>query len=261
MTSRNNHSEKVRTPVESQNERESSPRHSHSEKSAAERSSSPRSDRLEGLASLFAMDETESSVFKRVVTVETRDMPMQIYLACEGAFTGLLSEQYPNILLPPEKLSTVYISISSEEKASFKSKLEVSPVQDVAHLRLQVSFGLAVHSKSSGKVLWHVRKSVASLLELMQALPLQSQQRIDSFTPEASDTIKWDVLGEEADTYLSRLLSTRLANDMALTVCEFLSSNLRIMKPTRMRGRKFSRYNMQDYQKSKKKILNDTTTW
>ncbi|KIN03977.1 hypothetical protein OIDMADRAFT_40093 [Oidiodendron maius Zn] len=135
----------------------------------------------------------------------------------------LVTEEYPDLLLPPNALPSVDVKVASSRlkpsRASilFPKNFEEDPV-----------FTLAVFSRATGRELWRVEKDSASLTHLDQALKQSSP--ITARAPDKSlfnghAPAKVDARRVALDTYLDEILNTQLDTTAALEICRYLSTN------------------------------------
>lgn len=140
-----------------------------------------------------------------------------------GICKDFVTEEYPDLLLPPNALPSVDVKVASSRlkpsRASilFPKNFEEDPV-----------FTLAVFSRASGRELWRVEKDSASLTHLDQALKQSST--ITARPPEKSlmsghAPAKVDARRVALDTYLDEILNTQMDTAAALEICHYLSTN------------------------------------
>ncbi|KAF7958713.1 hypothetical protein EAE96_002247 [Botrytis aclada] len=138
-------------------------------------------------------------------------------------YKGLVTEEYPDLLLPPNALPSIDVRVASSRlkpsRASlmFPANLETDPV-----------FTLAVFARSDGKELWRVEKDSASLVHLDQILkqcPTFTARTPDKYLFSGHSPAKIDARRAALDHYLDELLNTELDTKSALEICRYLSSN------------------------------------
>ncbi|ESZ99274.1 hypothetical protein SBOR_0315 [Sclerotinia borealis F-4128] len=138
-------------------------------------------------------------------------------------YKGLVTEEYPDLLLPPNALPSIDVRVASSRlrpsRASllFPANLETDPV-----------FTLAVFARSDGKELWRVEKDSASLVNLDQILkqcPAFTARTPDKYLFSGHSPAKIDARRTALDNYLDELLNTELDTETALEICRYLSSN------------------------------------
>ncbi|CAD6504080.1 BgTH12-05817 [Blumeria graminis f. sp. triticale] len=140
----------------------------------------------------------------------------------DGIYRGLVTEEFPELLLPPKALNLVDVKVASSRlkpsRASIMSSksFEEDPV-----------FTLALFARSNGKELWRIEKDLQSLLVLDQALKQSSTVR----APEKSlfnghAPAKVDARRIALNAYFEKLLECQHAATSALEICKYLSSNV-----------------------------------
>ena len=138
-------------------------------------------------------------------------------------FKGLITEEYPDLLLPPNALLSVRINVaSSRMKPSRASLLSLTQLEE------DPVFTLAVISRADNGELWRVEKDTTSLAKLDQRL----KQCIE-FTAKTPDRslfsghapAKLDARRIALDQYMEELLDTPLDTASAVELCRYLSTN------------------------------------
>ena len=140
-----------------------------------------------------------------------------------GIYKGLVTEEYPDLLLPPNALPSIDVRVASSRlkpsRASlmFPKNFEEDPV-----------FTLAVFARSDGRELWRVEKDSASLSQLDQMLKQSSL--FTARTPDRSlfsghAPAKVDARRVALDRYLDEVLNTQMDTASALEICKYLSTN------------------------------------
>ncbi|TVY28926.1 putative Rho-type GTPase-activating protein [Lachnellula hyalina] len=138
-------------------------------------------------------------------------------------FRGLVTEEFPDLLLPPNALPSIDVKVASSRLKPSRSSLmfpknfEEDPV-----------FTLAVFSRSNGQELWRVEKDSASLGRLDQSLKQSSAFTVQ--TPEKSlfsghSPAKVDARRAALDKYCDDILNTPMDTESALQICKYLSTN------------------------------------
>ena len=142
---------------------------------------------------------------------------------CNSIYRGLVTEEYPDLLLPPNALPSIDVKVASSRlkpsRASimFPKNFEEDPV-----------FTLAVFSRSDRRELWRVEKDSASLAHLDQILKQSSL--FTAKTPEKSlfnghAPAKVDARRVALEKYLDDILNTPMDTASALEICRYLSTN------------------------------------
>jgi RalA-binding protein 1 len=138
-------------------------------------------------------------------------------------FKGLMTEENPDLLLPPNALTSIDIRVaSSRMKPSRASLLSLTQLEE------DPVFTLAILSRADGGELWRVEKDSSSLAKLDQRL-----KQCAAFTAKTPDRslftghapAKLDARRMALDQYLDEVLSTPLDNAAALELCKYLSCN------------------------------------
>lgn len=138
-------------------------------------------------------------------------------------FRGLVTEEYPDLLLPPNALPSISVKVaSSRMKPSRASLLALTQLDE------DPVFTLAVLSRSEGEELWRVEKDTGSLAKLDQRM-----KQCPSFTAKTPDRslfsghapAKLDARRTVLEAYLDELLDTPLDLATAVELCKYLSTN------------------------------------
>ncbi|KXJ91611.1 hypothetical protein Micbo1qcDRAFT_175797 [Microdochium bolleyi] len=138
-------------------------------------------------------------------------------------FNGFKTEEYPDLLLPPNALPSIEVRVASSRmkppRASMISltQLEEDPV-----------FTLAIFSRAEGGELWRVEKDTSSLARLDSRM-----KQCAAFTAKTPDRslftghapAKLDARRQVLEAYLEELLDTPLDSATALELCKYLSTN------------------------------------
>ncbi|EFX00755.1 rhogap with PH domain protein [Grosmannia clavigera kw1407] len=138
-------------------------------------------------------------------------------------FKGFVTEEYPDLLLPPNALPSVDIKVaSSRMKPSRASLLSLTQLEE------DPVFTLAVFSRADGGELWRVEKDSLSLIKLDQRM-----KQCASFTARTPDRslfsghapAKLDARRQALDSYLDELVNTPLDTNTAIELCRYLSTS------------------------------------
>lgn len=138
-------------------------------------------------------------------------------------FKGLMVDEFPDLLLPPNSLPSVDIRVaSSRMKPSRASLLSLTQLEE------DPVFTLAIVSRIDNGELWRVEKDSASLMKLdqrMKQCPAFTARIPDRSLFSGHSPAKLDARRLALDEYLAELQETNL--DIATTVelCKYLSSN------------------------------------
>lgn len=142
----------------------------------------------------------------------------------KGVYKGLVSETYPDLLIPPNALPSILIKVvSSRLKPSRNSYLankgsEEDPV-----------FILGVSARSGSQELWQVEKSLFSLPQLDQQL-----KQFSTFSAKLPERAlfsghapaKVDARKVALERYFEAILDTPMDDNAALTLCHYLSTQI-----------------------------------
>lgn len=138
-------------------------------------------------------------------------------------FRGLMMDEFPNLLLPPNALESVDIRVaSSRMKPSRASLLSLTQLEE------DPVFTLAIISRIDEGELWRVEKDSASLMKLDQRM-----KQCPSFTAKTPDRslfsghspAKLDARRHALSEYLADLLTCPLDMDTTIELCKYLSTN------------------------------------
>ena len=138
-----------------------------------------------------------------------------------GIFRGFISEAYPGLLLPPNALPSIKVTvISSRLKPSRQSLVFKGDDEPV--------FTLGVSARFDAQELWIIEKPILSLHNLDQQLRQTSV--LDVRLPERSlfsghAPAKVDARRVALEKYFELLLDTQLDERAAVTLCQYLSTN------------------------------------
>lgn len=138
-------------------------------------------------------------------------------------FSGFRTEEYPDLLLPPNALPSIEVKVASSRmkppRASMISltQLEEDPV-----------FTLAIYSRAEGGELWRVEKDTTSFGRL--DVRMKQCAAFTARTPDRSlftghAPAKLDARRMMLESYLGELLETPLDSTTALELCKYLSTN------------------------------------
>ncbi|KAK3941068.1 hypothetical protein QBC46DRAFT_432490, partial [Diplogelasinospora grovesii] len=138
-------------------------------------------------------------------------------------FKGLVTEEYPDLLLPPNALPSIDIKVASSRMKPSRASL-----MSLTQLEEDPVFTLAVFSRADGGELWRVEKDSVSLAKLDQRL-----KQCPAFTARTPDRslfsghapAKLDARRTALNQYLDELLNTPLDTNTALELCKYLSTN------------------------------------
>jgi RalA-binding protein 1 len=138
-------------------------------------------------------------------------------------FRGLVTDDYPDLLLPPNALPSIEVRVASSRMKPSRASL-----MSLTQLEEDPVFTLAVFSRSDKGELWRVEKDSVSLAKLDQRL--KQCAAFTARTPERSlfsghAPAKLDARRLALDHYLDELLNTPLDTATAIEFCRYLSTN------------------------------------
>ncbi|KAF2178520.1 hypothetical protein K469DRAFT_328497 [Zopfia rhizophila CBS 207.26] len=142
----------------------------------------------------------------------------------EHIYRGLVSDQYPGLLLPPNALPSIDVKVfSSRLRPSRLSFLAPKPQEE------DPVFILAIYARSNAKQLWRVEKTVVTLPTLHEQLKslcdfhgkLPDRALFSGHAPA-----KMDARRAALNHYFDTMLETPMGEKAALIVCEFFSSDV-----------------------------------
>ncbi|KAJ5585330.1 uncharacterized protein N7459_005130 [Penicillium hispanicum] len=151
------------------------------------------------------------------------DSPKSPRFAETIIYQGLVSEEYPGLLLPPNALPVIQVRVSSSRlRPSRNSYMATKPLDE------EPVFTLSIISRSEMSELWRVEKVIASLPQL----DLQIRQ-LSSFTGKLPDRsifsghspAKVDARRAALNAYFDSLLDTPMDEKAALVICQFLTND------------------------------------
>ncbi|KAF2876512.1 hypothetical protein BDV95DRAFT_228072 [Massariosphaeria phaeospora] len=144
--------------------------------------------------------------------------------APEHVYRGLVSDQYPGLLLPPNALPSIDVKVSSSRlRPSRMSFLAPKPQEE------DPVFILAVYARSDGKQLWRMEKTIVALPALDAQLKslCEFQGKLPDralFSGHAPARI--DARRVALNQYFAMILDTPMSERAAQLVCEFFSTDV-----------------------------------
>ena len=138
-------------------------------------------------------------------------------------YKGYVTEQYPDLLLPPNALPSIFVkTASSRMRPSRQSYIaprgsEENPV-----------FTLAVHARSDHKQLWRVEKTFQALAQLDEQIRAvwNIRERVpDKALFAGHAPAKIDARRAALDSYFNRMLESVTEEKAAMVVCRYLSTD------------------------------------
>jgi len=142
----------------------------------------------------------------------------------EFVYRGLVSEQYPGLLLPPNALPSIEVKVSSSRlRPSRMSFLAPRPQEE------DPVFHLAVYARSDGKQLWRMEKTIVALPALdaqLKSLSDFSGKLPDRALFSGHAPARVDARRTALNHYFDTILETNMSEKAALVVCEFFSTDV-----------------------------------
>ncbi|KAK5122424.1 hypothetical protein LTR85_004008 [Meristemomyces frigidus] len=138
-------------------------------------------------------------------------------------YRGLVTEQYPDLLLPPNALPSIYVKTSS-------SRMKPSRQSYIApkHSDESPVLTLAVHERSDSKQLWRLEKTLAALTLLdaqIRSVCAFRDRLPDKMLFVGHAPARIDARRAAVDMYFDRMLDSVQDERAARVVCKFLSSD------------------------------------
>lgn len=151
------------------------------------------------------------------------DSPRSLQFPESTIYQGLVSDEYPGLLLPPNALPVIQVRVSSSRLRPSRMSYMVSKPLDEEPV-----FTLSVISRSEMSELWRVEKVIASLPQLDQQI-----RQLASFSGKLPDRsifsghspAKVDARRAALNTYFESLLDTPMDEKAALVICQFLTND------------------------------------
>lgn len=138
-------------------------------------------------------------------------------------FKGFITEEYPDLLLPPNALPSIEVKVaSSRMKPSRASLISLTQLEE------DPVFTLAVFSRSEGGELWRVEKDIMSLAKLDQRLkqcPTCTAKTPDRSLFGGHAPAKLDARRIALNQYFDELLTTPFDTATGPELCKYLSTN------------------------------------
>ena len=138
-------------------------------------------------------------------------------------YQGLVSEEYPGLLLPPNALPVIQVRVSSSRLRPSRNSYMVSKPLDEEPV-----FTLSVISRSDMVELWRVEKIIASLPQLdhqVRQLASFSGRLPDRSIFSGHSPAKVDARRAALNAYFDSLLDTPMDEKAAVVICQFLTND------------------------------------
>ncbi|EEA20826.1 Rho GTPase activating protein [Talaromyces marneffei ATCC 18224] len=150
------------------------------------------------------------------------DSPHSPYGFNKTIYQGLVSENYPGLLLPPNALPSIEVKVASSRlRPSRHSYIGGRPEEEPV-------FILSVFSRFDGAELWRIEKAILALPQLdhqvRQSCDFQGRLP-DRAVFSGHSPAKIDARREALNLYFETLLDTPMTEPTALVICRFLSSD------------------------------------
>lgn len=167
-------------------------------------------------------DNSEMTIPTINATVDP-DSPSSPRNIQRGISRRLVSEGYPDLLLPPNALPSIEIKVSSSRlRPSRNSYMAPKPSEE------EPVFTLSVFSRSDGSELWRVEKVILALPQLDQQVKQVSNFAVklpDRTIFSGHSPAKVDARRVALNQYFGTMLDTPMDETAALVVCRFLTSD------------------------------------
>ncbi|KAL4801220.1 hypothetical protein BDV18DRAFT_87574 [Aspergillus unguis] len=140
-----------------------------------------------------------------------------------GIYQGLKSDDYPNLLLPPNALPVIQVKVSSSRlRPSRNSYMASRPMDE------EPVFTLSIFSRSENQELWRVEKVIGALPQLDQQI--RQLCHLQARLPDRSifsghSPAKVDARRAALNSYFESLLDCPMDERAALVICQFLTSD------------------------------------
>ncbi|KAI1001530.1 hypothetical protein K3495_g6668 [Podosphaera aphanis] len=141
----------------------------------------------------------------------------------DGIYRGLVSDEFPDLLLPPNALPLIDVKVASSRlKSSRASMMFPKNSED------EPVFTLALFARSNKRELWRVEKDLSSLIlldnNLKQTTPITVKVPEKSLFSGCAPA-KLDARRSALNNYMEKILESQLTITSALEICRYLSSN------------------------------------
>ncbi|KAL3457786.1 hypothetical protein BJX64DRAFT_292829 [Aspergillus heterothallicus] len=140
-----------------------------------------------------------------------------------GIYQGLRSDDYPNLLLPPNALPLIQVKVSSSRLRPSRNSYMVSKPLDEEPV-----FTLSVFSRSEVLELWRVEKIIGALPQLdhqIRQLCVFQGRLPDRSIFGGHSPAKVDARRVALNSYFDTLLDTPMDEKAALVICQFLTTD------------------------------------
>ncbi|KAJ5142061.1 hypothetical protein N7526_003056 [Penicillium atrosanguineum] len=151
------------------------------------------------------------------------DSPRTPAFTESSIYQGLVSEEYPGLLLPPNALPVIQVRVSSSRLRPSRNSYMVSKPLDEEPV-----FTLSVISRSDMVELWRVEKVIASLPQLdyqVRQMASFSGRLPDRSIFSGHSPAKVDARRAALNSYFDSLLDTPMDENAAVVICQFLTND------------------------------------
>ena len=142
----------------------------------------------------------------------------------KGIYRGFVSESFPDLLIPPNALPSIFIKVTSSLlKPSRNSYLVAKGLEE------EPVFVLGVYARSDSQDLWQVEKSLTSLPHLDHQLKQCSNfgaKLPDRSLFNGQAPAKIDARKMALEKYFETILDTPMDDKAALVLCHYLSTQV-----------------------------------
>ncbi|KAJ5650046.1 uncharacterized protein N7484_003769 [Penicillium longicatenatum] len=164
--------------------------------------------------------------FAPIPTIDTAakiDSPGSLRSLRSTIYQGLVSDEYPGLLLPPNALPVIQVQVSSSRlRPSRNSYMAPKPLEE------EPVFTLSVISRAEMSELWRVEKVIASLPQLDHQIRhlVEFPGRLpDRSIFSGHSPAKVDARRAALNAYFDSLLDTPMDEKAALVICQFLTND------------------------------------
>ncbi|KAI9835493.1 MAG: hypothetical protein M1837_003777 [Sclerophora amabilis] len=140
-------------------------------------------------------------------------------------YRGFVSEQFPDLLLPPNALPSVQVKVSSSRLKPSRASIVFAKSKPLDE---EAVFTLGVFARADGRELWRLEKDIMSLPHLDLTL-----KRFSKFSVKIPDRglfsghapAKVDARRTAVDHYFDAVMNTPMDERSALVLCQYLSTD------------------------------------
>ena len=186
----------------------------------------PSSDSTQTTRDLSDAAEARSN-FSEDIVVDSDSVGVSSHMSTEngskGIFKGFVSEEYPGLLIPPNALPSIKITVVSSRLKPSRYSMVLKGTEE------EPVFTLGVSARFDRRELWQVEKPILSLHFLDQQL--KQSPRFDVKLPDRSLFIghapaRVDARRKALEKYFETILDTQMDDKAAVNLCQYLSTNV-----------------------------------